>query len=95
MRLLASKLTRAAAIGDWAHVMELDRRAAVALRSVREPLRMTPEEVAAIAGLGAAHTAALGLCRKEVARVGAVLRDLTDRREGLVAYALEVGGELK
>jgi hypothetical protein len=87
MRMLTSKLTRAAATGNWARVVELDLRVASVLRSA--PVRRTPEEAAALASLRAAHTAALELCRKEAARFRAVLRDLTDRREGLLAYSLE------
>lgn len=85
---IAQQLSRASAARDWAALHAADRELATLLRRLVRKQDWTLAERAALTALRRAHDEAREKCARESERVGALLTELTDRKDGWMAYAL-------
>jgi hypothetical protein len=88
---LAQQLSAATAADDWAALAALNTLMGATLPQLAAQGAWTPAERAALAALRDLHLAAEARTRGAAAEIGQHLQDMTNNREGWLAYALDSG----
>lgn len=87
----ARRLRGAATAADWSALGAIDHEVAQVLRRMRGT--GSARERAALEELRRAHAEARDCCEREAARVGEVLQQMREHREGWMAYAMSAPEE--
>lgn len=88
---LAQQLSAATAAADWAALAALNTLIASTLPTLAAQGAWTPAERAALAALRDLHLAAVAKVNGATAELGQHLQDMSNHREGWLAYALDSG----
>lgn len=88
---LAQQLSAATAASDWAALAAINTLMASTLPTLAAQGAWTPAERAALAALRDLHVAAVARVDSATAETGQHLSDMTNNREGWLAYALDSG----
>lgn len=88
---LAQQLSAATTASDWAALAAINTLMASTLPALAAQGAWTPAERAALAALRELHLAAVAKVDGAAAGLGQRIQDMTNNREGWLAYALDSG----
>ena len=88
---LAQQLSAASAARDWTALAAINTLMAATLPQLAAQGAWTPAERAALAALRELHLAAVAQVDGATAEMSQHLNDMTNKREGWLAYALDSG----
>lgn len=86
---LGQQLSAATAAGDWAALAAINTLMAATLPKLAAQGKWLPAERAALAALRELHLAAVAKVNGAAAEMGQHMHDMTNNREGWLAYALD------
>jgi hypothetical protein len=88
---MAQQLSAATAAGDWAALAAINTLMGSTLPQLAAQGTWTPAERAALAALRELHLAAVAKVNGATAGMGQQINEMTNNREGWLAYALDSG----